>query len=45
LGHGTDAYGNPATTAAFGPFVRTMVPLAAVGWIAANVLGNHVLEQ
>lgn len=35
--------GQPATVEHFRRYVRVLLPLAAGVWVAANVLGNHIL--
>lgn len=42
-GCATLADGKPATWEHFRRYVRYMLPGAAVVWLAANVVGNHVL--
>ena len=37
------ATGEPATTEHFERYVKTLLPVAAVVWVATNVLGNHIL--
>ncbi len=37
------ATGDPATEAHLTRYVQILLPLAAVVWVVANVLGNHVL--
>lgn len=37
------ATGEPATTQHLERYVKMLLPVAAVIWCAANVLGNHVL--
>jgi hypothetical protein len=43
-GHATDGYGQPATWEQFWRYVSVLVPLAAVAWAVANLLGNHFLN-
>ena len=38
------AMGEPATMEHFKRYVRVLVPAAAAVWIAAKVVGNHVLR-
>lgn len=42
-GSATTATGEPATVGHFKRYVRVLLPLAAGVWVAANVLGNHIL--
>ncbi len=42
-GTATTATGEPATVEHARRYTRVVVPTAACVWIAANVLGNHVL--
>lgn len=42
-GVATTVTGQPATVQHFKRYLRTFVPAAVGLWIAANVLGNHVL--
>jgi hypothetical protein len=44
-GEGQDGFGNPATTADFPKYAGWAISLALAAWLAANVLGNHVLNQ
>ena len=44
-GHATLATGEPATWAHFRRYVTYLVPIAAAVWLAANGVGNHVLEE
>ena len=43
-GAGETATGEPATIEHFKRYVMILLPLAAVLWIAAKVLGTHVLR-
>lgn len=42
-GSATTAAGEPATAEHYKRYVRTLLPIAAGAWVAANVLGNHLL--
>jgi len=42
-GSAMTATGEPATAEHFKRYVRVLLPLAGGAWVAANVLGNHVL--
>lgn len=44
-GQAMTATGEPATWKDFRRYVEVLVPLAAAVWIAANLLGNHVLNM
>lgn len=44
-GNATLATGEPATWAHFRRYVTYLVPIAAAIWLAANGVGNHVLEE
>lgn len=43
-GVATTVSGAPATPAHFTRYVRGLLPVAAGVWLAANVLGNHVMS-
>jgi hypothetical protein len=43
-GEGQDGYGNPATLADFPRYARLALPIAIGVWVAANLLGNHLLD-
>jgi len=43
-GAATTATGKPATAEQFKRYVMLLIPLAAAGWVIANVVGNHVLN-
>lgn len=43
-GVATTVSGAPATAAHFTRYVRGLLPVAAGVWLAANVLGNHILQ-
>ncbi|MFH1417304.1 MAG: hypothetical protein ABII12_03345 [Planctomycetota bacterium] len=42
-GSAMKATGEPATVEHYKRYVRVLLPLAAGVWVAANVLGNHIL--
>lgn len=44
-GCATLADGKPATWEHFHRYVRYMLPIAGVLWLAANIVGNHVLNR
>jgi ABC-type polysaccharide/polyol phosphate export permease len=43
-GTATTLTGEPASGAYFKRYVTILLPLAVVVWVAANVLGNHILK-
>lgn len=43
-GSATTLTGEPATPAQLRRYVVLLIPVAAVIWLAANILGNHVLN-
>ncbi len=43
-GAGETAAGEPATMAHFKRYATVLVPVTAVLWIAAKIVGNHVLN-
>jgi hypothetical protein len=43
-GRGQDGYGKPATLAAFPKYAGGLISIALAVWVAANLLGNHVLD-
>jgi len=43
-GEGRDGYGRPVTLAQFPKYAGWAVPTAIAAWVAANLLGNHILR-
>jgi hypothetical protein len=43
-GSATTAKGEPATMQDFRRYVRSVLLIATLVWVAANLLGNHVLH-
>ncbi|MFH1109754.1 MAG: hypothetical protein V1790_11240 [Planctomycetota bacterium] len=43
-GSATTAKGEPATMQDFRRYVRSVLLIATLAWVAANLLGNHVLH-
>lgn len=43
-GQGQDGFGEPADVSHFPKYAAWAIPLILAAWLAANVLGNHVLS-